>query len=190
MWRRSNANLDLFVASQRTDIPLFIAHSGVPFKPCFYFVRSRGSDCRTTHDYSGRRVGRCRSVWSVRWNLVRRVTRQFVGRRRLAGFTHRRWRLGLRISRWIFLRGLGWMTRRRGRNFGRFDRHLDCNHAVAVGLRPAAACHVHIVAHAPFRRPVSCCPETITTVIVRCSASCLEPSPFRLNRNGGSSLLF
>jgi hypothetical protein len=27
-------------------------------------------------------------------------------------------------------------------------------------------------------------------VIVRCSASCLEPSPFRFNRNGGSSLLF
>ena len=54
MWRRSNANLDLFVARRGTDIPLFIAHSGVPFKPCFYFVRSRVSDCRTT---SARAIG-------------------------------------------------------------------------------------------------------------------------------------
>src|SRR6266566_4566265 len=138
MWRGSSANLDLFPGSQAASASLFITHSGVPFKPCSYFVCRR---FRLSHEAQllrrRRGVRWARSVRPARRKFVRCVARQLIGSQRFAGLVHRRRHLGPRLSRRIFSRRLGWLTRCGRRNLGRLDGHLHDDLAIVAELRTA-----------------------------------------------------
>jgi hypothetical protein len=81
---------------------------------------------------------------------------QFFRPRRLARLLDLRRHLGLRISRRIFPRRLGRLSRRRRRNFLRIDSHLDRDLAVVAGIGTAAVGVARvIIAHGSLRWPAN-----------------------------------